>query len=916
STGSKAALAMRFGSVAAGLKDLSSSLNNVSTDTQLWSSMVEATAAVANAVVQNVAHRCFEEGALLARLWNLHTALMDSGLAAARKAQEQLSVTAAEQAAKIRRLDPLIDWELEGRTAREELTTALETSRAEALLAGRERDALLRENDKIIAHYRKELKTYRREQRRNAYRLARKLRNTQQQLELMTRDRDVLYNAVSYTKSQTAQLVDLIAGLHGHLRSVMQGATAGGNGKVSFEILGEEAFPELQQIEQGLKNILHSLQKVRDVTQDAEDSHFVMEEQVTAVAAADTTGDELVDEVLAEGDPEPSPEELEAEAAAAAALERQNQHQNASDSDFDSDEPDPNSALSMMAEAALRGTGESSEEGEDDEEFEGDDGAVRRGGQGGSDTEDEAFPGQRQGQEDDLGGDRASGAVGGELYPEISPTAVADEGGILEDEADEGEALDQELPSRDSRSLQTRSSSSPIPPTLSGAEEDLPTGTRTPISRGASRSVSPDVVPSAPRAAGSGGVPVPANANSTGKQDGSANRQDGKAKKKNKGKNKGRGNAGGGGDNSAAGDIGGPGFGPGGAGTGGEGKAPGGDGYGAPSGTASSGTRTTPGASFTQVGQMSHNAQEPQAAHGAHGGHGHGHGHNGHGSGSAVDGHGGTMSTLSSFSRSPSPTTPLPRGRAFNVASNSSQTGPELLRGVADPDIAEAAKQMKALREALSEIGIVGNPNDDADGTDGLLTALRQYMSSLSSEAGTLSKQLEKLKLVAESAESARTDLAQTAEARGREVAAVRRELLDAKKRYSQLCDALEALGIDPRSPRLPNQADGDNAVGPTDGVRTPGSRGSVKGGRDNNGESKGGKGAKVSRLAAVKEKARERAMAATVPQAPVLGRTSTTAVRSGGNSGYAAPSNRVTLPAAMLAAAQQRAVEAAAAGE
>ena len=32
--------------------------------------------------------------------------------------------------------------------------------RAEALLAGRERDSLLRENDKIIAHYRKELRSY------------------------------------------------------------------------------------------------------------------------------------------------------------------------------------------------------------------------------------------------------------------------------------------------------------------------------------------------------------------------------------------------------------------------------------------------------------------------------------------------------------------------------------------------------------------------------------------------------------------------------------------------------------------------------------------------------------------------------------------------------------------------------------
>jgi hypothetical protein len=52
------------------------------------------------------------------------------------------------------RLDPLLDWELEGRQERAQLTEALEASRAEALLSGRERDSLLRENDKIIAHYR------------------------------------------------------------------------------------------------------------------------------------------------------------------------------------------------------------------------------------------------------------------------------------------------------------------------------------------------------------------------------------------------------------------------------------------------------------------------------------------------------------------------------------------------------------------------------------------------------------------------------------------------------------------------------------------------------------------------------------------------------------------------------------------
>ncbi|EFJ45415.1 hypothetical protein VOLCADRAFT_94255 [Volvox carteri f. nagariensis] len=973
-SGSKAALAIRFGSVTAGLKDLSSSLYHVATDTQLWSSMVEATAAVTNAVIQNVAHRCWEEGALLARLWNLNTALMDSGLAAARKAQQQLSATAAEQAAKIRRLDPLIDWELESRTAREELTTALEdllplnvpacvstcattcgnppgyqareskrwfellwyfalvsASRAEALLAGRERDALLRENDKIIAHYRKELKTYRREQRRNAYRLARKLRNTQQQLELMTRDRDVLYNAVSYTKSQTAQLVDVITGLQGHLRAVISGAGGGagagggGNGKVSFEMMGEEAFPELQQVEHGLKNILHSLQKVRDVTQDAEDSHFVTEEQVTAVAAADTTGDELVDEVLAEGDPEPSPEELEAEAAAAAALERQHQHQQGSDSDYDSDEPDPNSALSMLAEAALRGTGESSEDGEDDD---GDD-------YGAEEEAEEGGPGQGAGGSGDggLGGEEEAGQDGGAegrgLFSEISPAAGADDDAFLEDEEGgrAGPILTQDGELQPGRSLQTRSSTaSPTLPGMAG-DEDSAAGSRTPLSRSvsrtASRSASPDVV-AVPRSA-SGTPTGPPDAagggGGGGGGGGNANRQDNKNKKKGKNKNKNRGNAGGGGGRGTSGrGLGPPGatsFGPGGGGGGGSinGGDPGAvggegqDGYGS---VAGSGTRSTPAGSLTQIAP-----QDPHLAHG--GGGSQGHGHSGRGSG-AIDGHGGPLGTAStipgSISRSASPTTPLPRGRVFNLATNGCQTGPELLKGVADPDIAEAAKQMKALREALGEIGIVGNPNDDADGTDGLLTALRQYMSSLSSEAGTLTKQLEKLKVVAESAEASRADLAQTAEARGREVAAVRRELLDAKKRYSQLCNTLEALGIDPRNPTLPSHTDGESVGSPVDGGRVAGSRGSIKAGRDSTGEGKSSKGTKVSRLAAVKEKARERAMAATVPQAPVLGRTSTTAPRGGGNTGYAASGNRVMLPAAMLAAAQQRAAEAAAAGE
>ncbi|PNH03710.1 hypothetical protein TSOC_010232, partial [Tetrabaena socialis] len=101
--GGKVALAARFGNVSAGLRELSGHLYGVAVaQPQLWAGMVEATAAVASLVVSHVAQGCWEEGSLLARLWNLHTALMDSGLAAARTNNAQLASKSAEQAAKIR----------------------------------------------------------------------------------------------------------------------------------------------------------------------------------------------------------------------------------------------------------------------------------------------------------------------------------------------------------------------------------------------------------------------------------------------------------------------------------------------------------------------------------------------------------------------------------------------------------------------------------------------------------------------------------------------------------------------------------------------------------------------------------------------------------------------------------------------
>ena len=57
-------------------------------------------------------------------------------------------------ASQVRRLEPLIDWEHEARTQLGELRAELDSSQASLALASSERTGLLRENDKIIAHYR------------------------------------------------------------------------------------------------------------------------------------------------------------------------------------------------------------------------------------------------------------------------------------------------------------------------------------------------------------------------------------------------------------------------------------------------------------------------------------------------------------------------------------------------------------------------------------------------------------------------------------------------------------------------------------------------------------------------------------------------------------------------------------------
>lgn len=65
--------------------------------------LLQVVGATAGALVQHVAAGCWEEGALLAGLWNLHTGLMDAGLAASRSAAEAAQEEAKQLRETVRR---------------------------------------------------------------------------------------------------------------------------------------------------------------------------------------------------------------------------------------------------------------------------------------------------------------------------------------------------------------------------------------------------------------------------------------------------------------------------------------------------------------------------------------------------------------------------------------------------------------------------------------------------------------------------------------------------------------------------------------------------------------------------------------------------------------------------------------------
>eukprot|EP00955_Chlamydomonas_euryale_P113653 366229-Chlamydomonas_euryale.AAC.6 len=235
-------------------------------------------------VPQRLSAWCIEEGVLFTRLWNLHTSLMNAEILATSERAKACAATASKLEQKVSRLEPVVDWERESRiqldSLREELSAermALQINNscrqrlvhahvlattldaaciAATTLARSERDALLRENDKIIKHYRHELKTFKQQQRKDAFKLARKVRITQQTLKLVEADRLQLLSAVLYTRSEAITMHEHVCKLH---NAVKEGNAAG---------IPSDVGVDLEMIEQGLNSIVDAVGKVRSCSME------------------------------------------------------------------------------------------------------------------------------------------------------------------------------------------------------------------------------------------------------------------------------------------------------------------------------------------------------------------------------------------------------------------------------------------------------------------------------------------------------------------------------------------------------------------------------------------------------------------------------------------------------------------------
>ncbi|KAG1671286.1 hypothetical protein FOA52_010857 [Chlamydomonas sp. UWO 241] len=257
----------------------------------LWGSMLQAVSACAGALASRLSGGCTEEGALFARLWNLQTSLLDAELGAAHADARACASQAHVLSEKVRRLEPLVDWEREASAEITELRGRLTAETNALALARAERDGLLRENDKIILHYRKELKTLNQQAHKDAFKLARKIKIMQSQLKVMDTDRSQMAGAIASTKVTTAELQLTTTGLQ---RTVGElSGTVAADSHASVVLTGS-----------GLSQIQAELGKLLNANLVAEDAHFSKEEEATIYAAADDVDDSFVDAVLAEGDPE------------------------------------------------------------------------------------------------------------------------------------------------------------------------------------------------------------------------------------------------------------------------------------------------------------------------------------------------------------------------------------------------------------------------------------------------------------------------------------------------------------------------------------------------------------------------------------------------------------------------------------
>ena len=109
-------------------------------DIKSWTETLGVLSSVAAIHLQGLAIACFENGVLMASLWNLYTGVMDGRHTAMQRAHSDMSIEVAAARLQSKLLEPMLEMHAASKSRLADLETENATMRGELKLARQERD--------------------------------------------------------------------------------------------------------------------------------------------------------------------------------------------------------------------------------------------------------------------------------------------------------------------------------------------------------------------------------------------------------------------------------------------------------------------------------------------------------------------------------------------------------------------------------------------------------------------------------------------------------------------------------------------------------------------------------------------------------------------------------------------------------